>query len=1621
MSSQRESASILRLRVFTSGSPDLLLQGLDRWLALGLIEAIDITGVTIGTSSPQPLACAIRLEISTTEPSADLLQGLQTWVTLGLLANTKLVVDITTSAEHPSLMQGLDYLVGSALLPPERLQEFSQQYLTCKVPEPAIAPTWAPVPLSSRDSAGMSVATSSEAVMPEQVGDFVEATVERTPARPMQPRPLTRSGTGAGSRNPTTPSTGSELPNPFAALLSSLMAELSVRWLLFLGVFLVVISSSVLAASQWQRFPAVGQYLILLTYTLTFWAASLWTSHQPDLTLTAQTLRLVTLLLVPINTWAMDTFNLWQSPLTLGIAGIAAIVLGGVTWQLFQFQPAPRTLPLANHLALSGLHWGWGIAGMPGVAVYGGVVTTALLTAYQTRSRIQTAIPGQLIQLPVVRAALIISALLILIGRALFIAAVPATQLGLAVGICGFLMAWLDWQYRPGQLRLLGATWEAIGLLGLGLGWLLAVTNEFPGQVLAVLGLAGWVAWQRLERSWQRRDLLLLLLIGLNSLMSLARLLPTTFRATIVRGLVNWANVPDYPGAIVSILLLPYIALILLLTTWLHHHNKAKLARFGDCCALALGLLLTAIGAVSPALLTTTLLGNTILLASATRRRLHPDLAPSVTSTELRLCTYLTHLVGVSALLSGIDWAFPRMGLVPWAAVLLGGLVLEWGLLLLNTARNGRGWLIWLESSWYVGIGLASISYFLLAHLCSPAIWLEDRWVLDFGERQVAFPPNLSPGIGLLWFLTPLMLSLLASHPRFLRSSLAGELGTVAVLAAQVLTVSFPGVRLLGFAAGLVLMLVNTARLQTWQAAVITVGMGVVLVGTVLAEGRLGITPTPDGWLLTVAIGFSFLWLLRLLLCLELNRRDRLLLQLYARALDGWAVVLCWLQLSLLPKGLLSIYNILPTTGVTMGAIALTMIVPALRSWQLPRRPGYQWLSILALSIAQFALFGFPRLRLITLGIATVLMLVHTYWLRQVFAAIVTVGYGLVLGHFLLLDIFRLSGDNWWLATSLSLAGLWLGRDVVRRQPALPPVYIPALDTWAILIWGLNTLFLTIHASGLYWEGQAGVNTIPSVAIAWAATFNLLALVYRGWQSLLPIASTTIIDREILSTAVVPAHPPAWVIYGLAWSLETVVMEILGFANPSLLNLALANGGLALITQLLGNWWEHRRTEGSSSLPGLHTIPLMYGAFSLALRWGAFTAWTGLLTLVLSLVAINIGKRRVAFKPLIYSGLIGISVGLYECLLYQLLQLGGDTPGDGWVILAALGTAIAIVYGLLCPWLQPHLGITTGEVRVIAHLHWGMGSLFLALATIAPLSLYLLWFGIGLLLVGYAFFQGRNQPQASLGEMWEWLALAELLLVMFYILSTPPGIAVYRILEPILAPIACGLAYLCHRIPWSTWGWQPRPLLIATILLPLVTIPLALDPLYPPSFLVVAAFYLFLTWERRQIRYTYLSVALADLLLWRWLDAELIQDPLWYSLSIGCSLLYLVQVEPSLKPPEHRESRFLLRLVGSMAICGIPLLEQTAIGILPAGLGLAAIVSGLALRVRAYLFVGAATFLLTVLYQLGILVFEYPLTKWILGLLAGIFLLYISATFETRREQMRQMMRQWLSQLDAWE
>jgi hypothetical protein len=79
------------------------------------------------------------------------------------------------------------------------------------------------------------------------------------------------------------------------------------------------------------------------------------------------------------------------------------------------------------------------------------------------------------------------------------------------------------------------------------------------------------------------------------------------------------------------------------------------------------------------------------------------------------------------------------------------------------------------------------------------------------------------------------------------------------------------------------------------------------------------------------------------------------------------------------------------------------------------------------------------------------------------------------------------------------------------------------------------------------------------------------------------------------------------------------------------------------------------------------------------------------------------------------------------------------------------------------------------------------------------------------------------------------------------------------------------------------------------------------------------------------------------------------------------------------------------------------------------------IFSGLGLRVRAFLFTGTITLVLTVLYQLIILIFTYSFLKWVVGLLTGISSIAIAAGFETKRDRLSHQLRSYREQLQSWQ
>jgi hypothetical protein len=1311
--------------------------------------------------------------------------------------DSSLKIEIKLASNNPELLHGLDIWLRLGLISDAQVKQICRDFLVCRL---ELQPQTLP-------ELQLENATSLNALNP------------RTRVAPLHATSLVQDATSLYQDDPLP---APKKPNVLTQMLQSLGEELSVRWLLFLGMFLVVVSSGVLAASQWERFPPSGQYGVLFAYTLSFWGISFWAGRQSHLSLTTRTLLIVTLLLVPVNFWAMDSFSLWQNPLNWVVVSIASITLSAITFlfcnnRLFSTHQPARNLPLVNLLGLSYLHWGWQIPGFPLIAVYLATVGTTLATVYHTRHpqrQTVVTVEDQKTELGISLSSLVIVyALFVLLVRAVFVVHVEIQELGLAVGICGALVTWLaqpdnkagEENTSSSPVTPSSLPWELFGGILLFFGWLVSVSAAFPWQATAVSGLGLWFFSRRLQLRGTPMDVAAFFAIGLETIWLLWLLVPSGLQEWVIATGTQLTDSQNTPWALLSVVLFPYLVFMVMLTDRLYRVQKVKLADFGEKLTLLFGMSLTAVSLVNPTLRSLNLLLSTITLGSVSQRRL---------PTRISL-VYMTQIAGVLTLCSIIERFFPHLNTQVWATIVLAVAVAEW---LFCCLGNG----VWHKSAWYMGLGLAVLSYTLLWMNAEP-VWFSSD--------------NNSESWGLVWLITPMTLT---------------------------------GIAILGF-----------------KSPASTVAR-----------------PTLNAWLSVAALGFA---------------------QLLTLPLSGG--------------------------------------------------------------------------RLIGLAVASALMVFNTRYLQHKLCALITVGYGLGFIAALLWEgvpgLPRLSLQGWFVVGGVCTVGLWLIRKLLStRENELVAIYAEASDKWAIALCCVELLLLSVHSTLVY-QGL----TKSDFLYLTSSIITLGAIVYRSWQ-----------------------QPSNWSFYGIGWCLELLIAEVLGFGDRSIIKIAIANIALGLLTQVLGEWW--RSKHRLEKLPNRwHILPLMYGVFGVALRSSTFANWTGLSSLAVAFIAIGVGRRRQELKPLLYLGLIGISISAYELLFYQLLQAPpGGAYGDGLIAMSVLGTGIMYAYRFLSPWLVDYLRLTSKELKVVAHIHWILSSCLLFSATFTPIAInQLVGLGTSVFLIRYAIFQGRYHPQSQMAQIWVYLGLLEIAGFRIFWISTPVGRLFAESLLPWRAPIASVVAYFLYILPWERWGWSKRPWQNAAYILPLIYLWESRGEIYPVGLLITAVFYAFVAKVSKKFHFTYISVILIDWALFRWFWDLHLTDALWRVIPIGLSLLYVAQFDPSLREFPMKPSRHSVRLLGCGLICGWAIVFHQDTAFIPGFFSLIAIFAGLALQVRAFLYVGTSSFFITSFYQLVIFSLHYPFLKWVVGLLVGILLISIAANFETRREQINFLLRNTSEQLQEWE
>lgn len=896
-------------------------------------------------------------------------------------------IDLFVQADRTALLEGLEQWLQLGLLSDAQVRAIGQLHLTCPLPA-KVAMAIELEPATELDSSSIPV-------------------VAGTP----EPLPVPVRSRSALSRS-----------------LSALMAEISVIWLLFLGVFLVVVSSGVLAASQWQNFSAIGQYAILFGYTLVFWFAGTWAARQPNLQLTGRMLQLTTLLIIPVNFWMIDGFQLWQTPggwiagpIAGGILSLMTLRLLGLSSRWVQF----------NALGLSWLHWGWAIAGFPLLATYGGTIGTAFLQLREENREAAGEDEPQGIDLGRVA---ILGAVLLLVGRAVLGAGVPVSQLGLAFGLCGWLLGWLNRRSR----RPLW-TPAATGLLLVG--WAVTVTVDPPWQAIVVSGLGLGLLADRLHRRGRLQDLTAGFLVGLQAYCLLWRLIPDAGRQTVLTTATRIAGTDSDGWELLGLGILPFVGLTVLLSIWLRRWQQLELATHAERMALTLGGLLAIVSGFNPLVRFLYLLLSTGLLGIVLRQR--PSRAWLV---------YLTHTTGLLTVMTGINWQFPALNSPGWIGVLLGLMAVEWGLS--GVLRS----LDWRWSAWHLGLVLAALSYPLL---------LEDQQLTGAGL--------------LLGLIPPTGLTVLGRHPRSLQPRLATILSIVALLLAQVspLDAIHPLMLSCGIATGL--MVLNTQRLPDSFTAFLTIGFGLSCTTAAVLE-YLGEAIEFPTWL---GIALWGLWLLRDWAI----RRDTALLRLYANAANAWAVILCLVNFSVLTIIVLlqhDFWSVVLGAGITTGAIAY-------RLWQRPTNLGFYGLAwgteILLVNVLQWAdrSWEWWAIAHLMLGLGT--QLAGDFWVTQRDTAYRSSWHGIPLFYAVL--GWGLAHHTFTATTGLyTLAAALIGIGVGRRRPRLKPLTYLAILGISIAAYEL-LIYQLMQVSG----GAAGdgITLLAGLAAGIALADRLLA------------------------------------------------------------------------------------------------------------------------------------------------------------------------------------------------------------------------------------------------------------------------------------------------------------------------------------------------------------------------------------------------------------------------------------------------------------------------------------------------------------------------------------------------
>jgi hypothetical protein len=412
---------------------------------------------------------------------------------------------------------------------------------------------------------------------------------------------------------------------------------------------------------------------------------------------------------------------------------------------------------------------------------------------------------------------------------------------------------------------------------------------------------------------------------------------------------------------------------------------------------------------------------------------------------------------------------------------------------------------------------------------------------------------------------------------------------------------------------------------------------------------------------------------------------------------------------------------------------------------------------------------------------------------------------------------------------------------------------------------------------------------------------------------------------------------------------------------------------------------------------------------------GGFSWITGLYSVAASLILILVGRRSSRFHLLSYIGLVGISLGVDEAVIYPLLHASGGNFGDGLTIVAIVSALLALLHQSLRDRLAKFC-LPAAALEAAASIHWGLGTL-LTIAAANGLSNWGEWLWIiasGTLGITI-LWQGRQRSTGIYLGFGQWVGT-----IGYWLHKVLPSLSIAHW----GAVIASIIAYGVFSIDWEAWGWSRKPWHDCATGLPLAIAGLTAGTINPPCLLLTAAFYGTYAWKTDRIRLSYFGLLLSIWGLCKWLLELGVTDPIWYTAIVSLAILFIVEVEPDLQVNTAREQRHWIRCLALGLFC-ITLFYDPwdriwLRGIMTIALSLGMSLIGIVRRTRADLYIGTVTFVLGVLRLLWLFIADYSLLLWAIGIALGLLLIWVAATFESRRSQTIAWVEYWLSELDDW-